>query len=130
MVQTNGGRWPIARARRSPVPRPIDLIGRTVDKLIVQSRGDTDHLGCRLWHCLCQCGAEVTAKTHDLTSARVFACPACGGPTPKPPRPCNCAVCGQPFLGHGNLCSWDCVLARRRGLKVGVEHLPPPVVPC
>lgn len=50
------------------------LIGRTFGRLTVTAPAGSNKNGQALWHCLCQCGAQVIAVTGQLKSGHTKSC--------------------------------------------------------
>ena len=52
----------------------IDLTGRQIGKLFVEKRVGSYQGHEALWFCLCACGGNTTATTHDLLSGHTTSC--------------------------------------------------------
>ncbi len=110
-----------------------DLTGSRFGKLTVTGDSGKRRGNSVLWHCRCDCGGEVLAVRHQLTSGALLDC----GCVPKTPRPRVTDLIGQRFgkltviedsgkrSGSGSIlwcCRCDCggeVLLQRHQLVSG-----------
>lgn len=53
---------------------PIDLVGRTFDRLTVIERVDNDRFGKTRWRCRCTCGKETTTHANTLLKGETRSC--------------------------------------------------------